>query len=516
MRNANSSRARSFLKGKSNSSSSCAWFVLFLVLGWILVLWWWLQNNHPDNSNILAEFNVESSLEVLNKTKNAIKSEWRQIKNTLHSDIDHIKKLKKTLQQPLVAPESTVHVETIQSISHTGKSGENSDMHIIFSTDCKPFMDYQTLVLFYSAVAVGQPGSVTRIVSGCTKEKEKQLTELYKKLFPNYHVHFTPDFSYDPVKKTHYVYFNKPYGLKHWLEHADPPVGPEAIVALLDPDMIFLRPITSQIRGLEGLIRKIPENELFDHIIRGRPAAAIYGLGAPWTAISHKHFNKKEICEPNSPCLNTTREYGEQHYSVGPPYVLHRDDMYRIATSWCRYAPKVHKQYPELLAEMYAYSIAAAHENLPHLQLSNYMVSNIYMNDEDEAWPLVDALPDVCQEPTADGKYYPGRPVPTLVHFCQTYRSGHMGWAKRRPQLLNIFTCESPLLLEPTKDLGTLDYKVVNGVTKKIGAKSAKRNAFVICTTHRTVNAAVTYYKQHMCDSKTANFSKTIKLEPVE
>lgn len=36
---------------------------------------------------------------------------------------------------------------------------------------------------------------------------------------------------------------------------------------------------------------------------------------------------------------------------------------------------RVYERYPNLLAEMYAYSMAAAHENLPHFQLLNYMVS---------------------------------------------------------------------------------------------------------------------------------------------
>lgn len=77
---------------------------------------------------------------------------------------------------------------------------DEGDMHVVFSTDCSPFQDWQTIVLFYSAIAVGQKGPVTRIASGCTAEKQKELTDLYKKLYPKYHVHFTPDFSRD-VKK---------------------------------------------------------------------------------------------------------------------------------------------------------------------------------------------------------------------------------------------------------------------------------------------------------------------------
>jgi len=40
-----------------------------------------------------------------------------------------------------------------------------------------------------------------------------------------------------------YKYANKPLGMMHWLTHADPPVRPSATVALIDPDMFFLRPL---------------------------------------------------------------------------------------------------------------------------------------------------------------------------------------------------------------------------------------------------------------------------------
>ena len=70
---------------------------------------------------------------------------------------------------------------------------------------------------------------------------------------------------------------------------------------------------------------------------------------------------------------------------------------------------------------MYAYSIAAAHEYLPHFTMMHYMVSNTQMRDE-EGWKWVDDLgDDVCQPPVtlrpAEGgvgtvertKYYPNR-----------------------------------------------------------------------------------------------------------
>lgn len=51
---------------------------------------------------------------------------------------------------------------------------------------------------------------------------------------------------------------------------------------------------------------------------------------------------------------------------------------------------RVYEKYPELLAEMYAYSMAAAHQELPHLTLMNYMISNTDMDEE--GWPFIDAL----------------------------------------------------------------------------------------------------------------------------
>jgi hypothetical protein len=63
----------------------------------------------------------------------------------------------------------------------------------------------------------------------------------------------------------------------------------------------------------------------------------------------------------------------------------------------------VYEKYPYLLAEMYAYSMAAAHERLPHLQLDNYMVSS--SDAGGEGWPHVDSLDQVCVSPSDKGTH---------------------------------------------------------------------------------------------------------------
>ena len=92
---------------------------------------------------------------------------------------------------------------------------DEPELHLVFSTDCTYFQDWQSIVLFYSAKTVKQKGKITRIASGCTADKAKQLKELYNTLFPDkqYYIHITPN--YKRVKRRRwqtYDFYNKPFG----------------------------------------------------------------------------------------------------------------------------------------------------------------------------------------------------------------------------------------------------------------------------------------------------------------
>lgn len=190
-------------------------------------------------------------------------------------------------------------------------------IHIVFSTDCSFFQDWQTIVVFYSAVQVRQQGEITRIASGCDDEKKKELTELYRKLYPQFHVHFTPDFKTDGHSKKKYDFYNKPFGMHHWLEHADPPIADGTIIMLIDPDFVFLRPLKVHFGADNNLIPMKVSTDNFVYPTRfgqGRAVAQLYGLGAPWTNAHSTEFNKSEICGEGSPCLGVTNQFGEQHY----------------------------------------------------------------------------------------------------------------------------------------------------------------------------------------------------------
>ena len=83
-------------------------------------------------------------------------------------------------------------------------------------------------------------------------------------------------------------FYNKPRGLKHWLEFANPPVQEDCVIALIDPDFVFLRPITSLVAGQPANIYdRSLQSEIFPKVVEGKPAAQVYGLGAPWTNDRH-------------------------------------------------------------------------------------------------------------------------------------------------------------------------------------------------------------------------------------
>jgi hypothetical protein len=122
---------------------------------------------------------------------------------------------------------------------------------------------------------------------------------------------------------------------------------------------------------------------------------------------------------------------------------------------------RVYARYPDLLAEMFAYSMAAAHENLPHTTMMHYMISNTNMDEE--GWKWIDALgEDVCLKPDSKGVYYSGKILPPVLHYCQFFRVGELGFQKRRIRK-EIFACDKPMMVDPPVTLGTLDYKNRDG-----------------------------------------------------
>lgn len=372
---------------------------------------------------------------------------------------------------------------------------QNPPFHVAFSTSCSPFQDWQSLLVFLTADMVGQKGPLTRIASGCTLEEQAALETVYAKLDQGrnkFRLHFTPDFSKDEASGETYYFYNKPGGLQHWLASpASPP--DDTVIAVIDPDFIFMRPLTAKVKA-DGIIFSGPiqAEDLIEEVSVGHPAAQYYGIGDKWI-----EFNLTYIAGEDSPALAVKSMSAWKHYSIGPPYIVAKTDMVRIAQLWHSVVPRVYEGHPHLLAEMYAYSVAAAHLELPHLRLDGYMTSEA--EGYGEAWPLVDLLTDesICSEDLSLHTTL----LPTFLHYCQHYKVGTEFVYWKRDLNENFFSCGGSPLPLPNLEQVREYLDPISGPALSVNDRAYhKYHTFQYCQVVMKTNKALQKYKSLFCD----------------
>lgn len=268
-------------------------------------------------------------------------------------------------------PSNDMHVASIPIINGIDKleksnteqeqinnSGSSPNYHIVFSTDCSGYQKWQSYLLFYSAFKVDQPGTVTRIASGCSEEEEAAERNfqdaISKHMSTNFKLHLTPHFS--KVKDAEgkattkkYLYFNKPFGLLHWIEHSEEKIMDDDIIILLDPDQVLTRPITDDFSDTSKnlLVGKNPKIR----VTHNSPFAQKYGFRAAWQNLDID----KVTGTKDSPAKNVSRKDAAEYYPAGPPYLATAKDMHLLARTWADFVPRAHKNHPHLMAEMYAF-----------------------------------------------------------------------------------------------------------------------------------------------------------------
>jgi peptidyl serine alpha-galactosyltransferase len=235
--------------------------------------------------------------------------------------------------------------------------------HVIFSTDCSDYQHWQSYLVFYTAMKIRQPGHVTRIASGCSDEQALEMRMWFNTqiqfMSRRFHLQLTPTFSGVKDELTgetvgDYKYFNKPFGLKYWMEHTPlleydggnserfPAKVQNDIVILIDPDMGLLRPITHDFSNpretLMG-VRRQGEHMIASKVTRGKPFAQVYGFGVQWAKLDLATITG----DAKSPAISYSHEEGARFFPAGPPYLGTVADMYSIATKWSEFVPRVHK-----------------------------------------------------------------------------------------------------------------------------------------------------------------------------
>ena len=442
--------------------------------------------------------------------------------------------------------------ERKSSIANISSDRHNSskDVHIVFSTDCSGYQHWQSIAAYYSIKRSGHLGPVTRIASGCGPSQQDKITAEMQKIYPDhFRVHFTPSFA---LAGTNYKYSNKPGGLYHWITHVE---IKEAIVALIDPDMMLLRPITPELgvgltaepvsrdlvqykdeNGVVQILRKKKLPELPLKVEDGTAAGQHFGIGTLWVSSGmkdarkdFKDFNLTAVCGEDSPCLNTprvdgaaytTREQAANYYSVGPVYICTTSDWKRLLPRWHKFTPLVHEQYPKLLAEMYGFTMAAADRQLKFALVSSWMVSDAKTMSPTESWLWIDeygnnsnqgnSARSVCDGATSHtlptetlgrlrnyghGSYGEGAvasgPLPVTLHYCQRYLLANHVFAKHQIDH-NFFSCDG----EPLK----LDVEaIMHDLDSGSGDKVQKRTAFMLCHLIPLMNMALDDYKSDAC-----------------
>lgn len=392
------------------------------------------------------------------------------------------------------------------------------DYHFVVSTGCSTYQDWQSYALFFHSKKSGQVSEdgpsvsyVTRVVSGCNEEQARKMKEIHEKeiapMAPGrFFIHFTP--SYQLVKPgVSYHFFNKPYGYKHWMENAlRYPYNHErydnVTYILLDPDQIIIRPFSNDF----GNMTEMWGGPFTDKrtVERGIAFAQEYAFGVNffWSLDMGKIAPKDEVPSP----LSGQKPEDLYQYMVGPPYIMKGFDLWRVISKWADFAPYVHDQLPEHLAEMYAYSTAAAHLGLRHQVAHSFMVSNADVI-KGEGWGLMDNKPaaDVCGN-------IPLQDLPHVLHYCQEYGIGKYFFSKYLLRS-DFLSCEAPLLKEPPRNLGALHNYMINPRDqKRLDFKDivARRNAFAVCFLVKAMNEAAEYYKRHHCDQSKANYNRTL------
>ncbi|ESW12842.1 hypothetical protein PHAVU_008G146800 [Phaseolus vulgaris] len=211
-------------------------------------------------------------------------------------------------------------------------------IHTVFSTECTPYFDWQTVGLMHSFRLSGQPGNITRLLS-CSDADLK----LYKghNLAPT---HYVPSMSQHPLTGDWYPAINKPAAVLHWINHAN--IEAEFIV-ILDADMIMRGPITPwEFKAARGK----PVSTPYDYLI-----------GCD-NELAKLHTSHPEACD-----------------KVGGVIIMHIDDLRKFALLWlhkteevradrAHYARNITGDIYESgwISEMYGYSFGAAELKLRH------------------------------------------------------------------------------------------------------------------------------------------------------
>lgn len=377
-----------------------------------------------------------------------------------------------------------------------------SELHIVFSMSCTQGKRLLLQTVFqYSAMAVGQRGPITQILSGCTdEEREAVLKE--PTFYYDFRRHFTPAYSPhpEPGVDDNYTPYNKPFALRHFLQHADPPVNNEVLV-LVDADFVFFKPLEVNTgRSVAKYYHGKRDKALVtDAVVDGVAIAQdwVNYMGAGW--FSEGNRDKLAHLCAGKPCMNVSQADGEEYYGgTGPPYIMTVRDMKRMVDDYAHMVVLGRNKSDDWMVEMYAYAVAAGNHGIKHTVLNNIGVTHPqFVDGNREYWDFAPAdMANPCEDPVA--VVLPEDP-PVGLHYCQVY--GKVLSDKKRPMYYKYaipneaVECKSPLLKLPPPS----EWTDAVGLTDAKQQARKRHEVWTECSLIKIVNQALLKLKQRTC-----------------
>ena len=417
----------------------------------------------------------------------------------------------------------------------TQSTAIDESYHVVFSTGCSEFQDWQSIGVFSSAEAVGQRGVITRIASGCSDAQKVSISHAMSHLPPRCRVFYAPDTTLKDHAGRYYKYANKPLGMMHWLDET--PIPGDATIALIDPDFYFLRPLWHDsfddpaayfaTGGAKSTPFPAP-------LVAGTMIAQRYGIGGkPWTRAPGRNGQKDwklaeylaSVGRPASPAAaaDLTESRASTFYSIGAPYIALAADWRPIATNWTHLMPMAVARNFGNLAEMYAMVVAVADLGIRPAMINSMMVSNTGAGDE--AWPWVDAIPKArtCDPAILTDD---SLKLPHFLHYCQRYEHVDKPPYADTAWIFSKYQVPDEILQCPAGSASLEDapraVKKTGGDRKRMKladdgflpeppvavdypeSTKTKRNVFSFCIATRRTNLAARDYRRWFCEQSHA------------
>lgn len=325
----------------------------------------------------------------------------------------------------------------------------------VVATACNYATDLFMEVLVHSFATSTTSGTLRRVVSCSTAEWQPP------------HVWF-PRYRIDRVVTTNKVLFTtlKADLLDLWIRSDAAPKSGRIVV--LDSDMIFDGNFDAAIAAFG---------------FRGRPAGGAYAI------------NPQRFCATTA-CPFTLND----EYRIGPPHVMHVDDLRRVLPVWRNLTHDLVKQNPKTWAlDMDAFSIASARLNLPHVRRTDWFLSTTQkLYEECDAWCAADhrLKCGTCHK----------SPVRPLIHYCQMYdfsNARNIGSFFGKYEFFNerafdtghrLFDCGTRFTFKIPLDRARMEDVMANATAVEV-----VRSAWIVHKLAKTFNRAFRHYRKSVC-----------------